>query len=379
MDPYAAEIQAFWALWPENHGLGQGTVRDEAAGAGSVSVLGGGARCHQVLGEGRPLTWDDRQTAAVMALFHRQRRALPVFGAWVEAVRSNADSIRYPEDLIFMPVEAFLSPDLYHGLPQRPQTVFRSSGTSSGPGQRSQHWIAYPEMLGARSLRFALQNLGGLEDRVLLALLPSYMERGDSSLLYMLQYFMNHGGLAFGAFYHRNYFELMHRWKQAHQEGHAVLAWGIPHALVEWLSQHPFEAGSLDVLIETGGHKGMEHPMTATQMRHWLKARLGPLGLGSEYGMTELGSQAYWLEGGQWEGLVFPESVAVGIYRVDNPLEWEKAGGQGGINVFDPANYFSLAFIQTRDLGRILPDGSLELLGRISGAEPRGCNWLFHS
>jgi hypothetical protein len=98
--------------------------------------------------------------------------------------------------------------------------------------------------------------------------------------------------------------------------------------------------------------------------------------LGGEYGMTELGSQAYRLDGTRWEGYVFPPMVGVGFYRTDNPLEWEKAGGIGGLNMVDPANYYSVSFIQTRDLGRCLPDGSLELLGRLDGAEPRGCNLL---
>jgi len=329
-----------------------------------------------------------------MALFHQQRQALPSFGRWVNALRSDADSIRYPGQLVFMPVDAFKHEDLFWVVP-RPDTHFLSSGTGSqagvnqrggiGDAQRSRHWMAFDADVMARSLGHAVQCLGDMSNSTLLALLPSYMDRGGSSLLAMLQYFMDHGTMRVGGFYRRDYSLLMQRWQEASQEGRSTLVWGIPHALWDWFGDElwrnrTWQPRHGDMLIETGGTKGMAQGWTPQGFREWLgeqtKSAVG-LRLGSEYGMTELGSQAYRVQGSAFEGFVFPSSVGIGIYRYDNPLEWESAGARGGINIVDTSNYYSLAFIQTADLGRILPDGSLELLGRLEGAEARGCNMLY--
>ena len=376
----------FWGLWDEPQG--QTVAR---------SAVDGGLSCHAVLGgglvkQGRP--WTDEQTAGVMEMFDRQREALPSFGRWVNAVRPHAESIRYPDQLVFMPVEAFKQEELYWGVP-RPSTLFRSSGTgaqsktlpgeSSEEPQRSRHWMAYESDVMGRALRHAVHCLGNFQNRSLLALLPSYMDRGESSLLSMLQYFMDQGDFQFGAFYRKDYKALMEQWALAGQEGRSTLVWGIPHALKDWFGDQgwkdrSWQARPGDILIETGGTKGMEQDWTPEGFRDWLRLQTkdsAGLRLGSEYGMTELGSQAYRIEGSALKGFVFPASVGIGIYRSDNPLEWENAGARGGINIVDTSNYYSLAFIQTSDRGRILPDGTLELLGRLEGAEARGCNMLY--
>jgi hypothetical protein len=211
------------------------------------------------------------------------------------------------------------------------------------------------------------------------------MDRGDSSLLAMLQYFMDHGTMNFGGFYRKDYALLMQRWQESVKEGRPTMVWGIPHALWDWFGHELWKNKSWkalhgDILIETGGTKGMERGWTPEGFRAWLgeQTKFEPgLRLGSEYGMTELGSQAYRVEGSVYEGFVFPSSVGIGIYRSDNPLEWESPGARGGINMVDTSNYYSLAFIQTADSGRILQDGTLELLGRLEGAEARGCNMLY--
>ncbi len=386
IDSLRAEMLQFWSLWDE-------TQRQAASG----KVEGGGFSCHAVLGGAagkHGLQWNDEQTAGVMDLFHRQREAMPSFGRWVNAVRPNADAIRYPDQLVFMPVEAFKHEELYWGVP-RPGTLFRSSGTTAQSRnlkresvketQRSRHWMAYEVDVMARALRHAVHCLGDIKNRSLLAILPSYMDRGESSLLAMLQYFMDHGDFQYGAFYRKDYKALMEQWEVAVQEGRSTLVWGIPHALQDWFGDDLWKNRSWqtrpgDILIETGGTKGMVQVWTPEGFRDWLRDQINTsqgLRLGSEYGMTELGSQAYRIDGSALEGFVFPASVGVGIYRSDNPLEWESSGARGGINIVDTSNYYSLAFIQTSDKGRILSDGTLELLGRLEGAEARGCNMLY--
>ena len=386
LDTRRAEMLEFWSLWDGSQGQDS-----------SHTAVDEGVSCHAILGGGlgsQGLSWNDEQTAGVMELFHRQREALPCFDRWVKAVRPDAESIRYPDQLVFMPVEAFKHEELFWGV-TRPDTLFRSSGTgahsrtptgeSAEEPQRSRHWMAYHTDVMARALRHAVRCLGNFKDRSLLALLPSYMDRGESSLLAMLQYFMDHGGFQFGAFYRKDYRALMEQWELAVKEGRSTLVWGIPHALKDWFD-HPswknrsWQARPGDILIETGGTKGMDQDWTPEGFRDWLRVQSNQssgLRMGSEYGMTELGSQAYRIEGADREGFVFPASVGIGIYRSDNPLEWESAGARGGINIVDTSNYYSLAFIQTSDRGRILPDGSLELLGRLDGAEARGCNMLY--
>ncbi|MBM3935546.1 MAG: hypothetical protein FJ343_00140 [Sphingomonadales bacterium] len=386
MDSLRESLLQFWSLWDKQpiQGCSGLTNLEEPA-------------CHAILGGGSGMgwkNWNDEQTAAVMDLFHRQRQALPSFGRWVNALRPNADSIRYPDQLVFMPVDAFKHEDLYWGVP-RPSTVFRSSGTSAQVSthsegvfsevQRSRHWMAFESEVMARSMMHAVQCLGDLNNSILLALLPSYMDRGESSLLAMLQYFMDHGAMKFGAFYRKDYATLMRQWKEAGNAGRSTLVWGIPHALWDWFGDNlwrnrDWQPHQGDILIETGGTKGMDQGWTPEGFRGWLREQISSatgLRLGSEYGMTELSSQAYRIDGSAFEGFVFPASVGIGIYRSDNPLEWESPGTRGGINIVDTSNYYSLAFLQTADAGRILQDGSLELLGRLEGAETRGCNMLY--
>lgn len=353
VDRFALKMLDFWSLW-ENQG--------------SHAVLG-----TRTVGSG----WTDQQCAAIMDLFHRQRQEIPVFGKFVEAVKPDASAIRYPEDLVFLPIEAFKDHELAWGPPPGMRQLFRSSGTSAGVQRRSVHSMAYPDLVWERSLDFAQTILGPLNGKALLALLPSYMDRGESSLLAMLAFYMEASDLAQGTFYNKDYNAFTRDWQRAQLEQSPVLAWGIPHALLEWIQDTDLVTDAIDILIETGGSKGMERTWTEEERRQCWRQALGPsIRLGGEYGMTELGSQAYRLDGTRWVGYVFPPMVGVGFYRTDNPLEWEKAGGIGGLNIVDPANYYSVSFIQTRDLGRCLPDGSLELLGRLEGAEPRGCNLL---
>lgn len=360
VDRFALKMLDFWSLW-ENQG--------SHAVLGSPSVGSG----YLTMGSG----WTDQQCAAILDLFHRQRQEIPVFGRFVEAVKSNASAIRYPEDLVFLPIEAFKEHELAWGPPPSARQLFRSSGTSAGVQRRAVHSMAYPDLVWERSLDFAQTILGPLDGKALLALLPSYMDRGESSLLAMLAFYMEASDLVQGSFYNKDYNAFTRDWQQAQLNQSPVLAWGIPHALLEWIQETDLVASSSDILMETGGSKGMDRTWTEAERRQcWRQALGSSIRLGGEYGMTELGSQAYRLDGTRWEGYVFPPMVGVGFYRADNPLEWEKAGGIGGLNMVDPANYYSVSFIQTRDLGRCLPDGSLELLGRLDGAEPRGCNLL---
>ncbi|MFM9061274.1 MAG: hypothetical protein ACKOQP_06360 [Bacteroidota bacterium] len=354
VDQNALNLLDFWSLW-ENQGS------------------------HAVLGPTTVSGWSDRQCAAIMELFHQQRREVPLFGRYVEAIRSESANIRYPDDLVFLPIEAFKEHEL-HGRPHLPRQVFRSSGTVGGVQRRAEHALAYPELVWARSQAFAQSILGSWAGYHLLALLPSYLDRGESSLLAMLDGYLKSPELIRGNYYNKEYRLFSEDWKAARRQGQSVLAWGIPYALMEWCEQVDFEPGLGDILIETGGTKGMPKAWTEEDRRAFWRKKLGStLRLGGEYGMTELGSQAYQLEGSPWAGYVFPPMVGVGIYRVDDPLEWEKPGAVGGLCLVDPANYYGVSFVQTQDLGRILEDGSLALLGRMGGAEPRGCNLLYFS
>lgn len=250
------------------------------------------------------------------------------------------------------------------------QTIFRSSGTTGS--LTSSHYI--------RDLSFYLQHaercfehfFGPLAGYHFLSLLPSYLERKDSSLVIMMDYFISRSGSPYSGFYLNNIEKLLKDLETLRKgKGKAVL-FGVTFALLELAEKYAPDLGHC-MVFETGGMKGRRPEMTRAELHTSLRKGLNVSEVYSEYGMTELQSQAY--SNGKGRFLTPPWAKVIGR-DITDPFRKGLQNETAGINVIDLANWHSVAFIETEDLGKVHQDGSFEILGRLDNSDVRGCNLL---
>jgi hypothetical protein len=219
-------------------------------------------------------------------------------------------------------------------------------------------------------LKNFIQEFGSIEDLTILALLPNYLEQGDSSLVYMVQTLIAESKNELSGFVLNDHEELLNRIKISSTQNKRTILIGVSYALLDLAEAKPDLSGT--VIIETGGMKGRRKEMTKAELHEALKQAFGTASIHSEYGMTELLSQAYSHSNGIFHT---PEWMRILIRDTNDPLTLLPDGKTGGVNVIDLANIYSCPFIATQDLGRITPDG-FEILGRFDLADIRGCNLL---
>jgi hypothetical protein len=223
------------------------------------------------------------------------------------------------------------------------------------------------------------QFYGNIEDYCVLALLPSYLEREGSSLIYMVKDLIESSRHEDSGFYLNNYAELVAKLQKLNREGQNVILIGVTYALLDLIeyaqaTSFPLEGlGSNLILMETGGMKGKRKEMIREELHAQLSAGFGVSKIHSEYGMTELLSQAYSLGDGLFE---CPPWMQILIRDTEDALTYVPEGKTGGINVIDLANINSCSFIATQDLGKKYPNHSFEVLGRFDHSDIRGCNLL---
>jgi hypothetical protein len=305
-----------------------------------------------------------------LELFRYQAEHNPIYKAYLSALNTPVEKISRLEEIPFMPIDFFKNHTVKTGEWEE-QAVFESSGTT---GQvRSRHYIEdltfYQQVCAQAFERF----YGPLQDYAFMALLPSYLERSNSSLVAMMDYFIKESGSSYSGFYLHNYEELLHNIGQARKEGkRKILLIGVTFALLELAEE--YECDLLDVIVmETGGMKGRRKEMIRAELHEVLTNRLGVPLVHAEYGMTELLSQAY----SKGNGLFgVPPWMKVVLRDLNDPYCISKNLRQGGINVIDLANAHSCAFIETQDVGREYPNGTFEALGRFDNSDVRGCNLL---
>ena len=204
----------------------------------------------------------------------------------------------------------------------------------------------------------------------ILALLPGYLERADSSLVYMVRALMEASAHPDNGFY-LNEFEALNALLQKPCDRHTLLI-GVSFALLDFAERHPAHLPHTTIM-ETGGMKGRREEITRGELHQLLQAAFGLDGIHSEYGMTELLSQAYAKKEGRFH---CPPWMRIGIRELNDPLSPAEEGRSGAINVTDLANMYSCSFIATSDLGRRAVDGSFEVLGRVDYSDTRGCNLM---
>lgn len=250
------------------------------------------------------------------------------------------------------------------------QTIFRSSGTTGST--TSQHLVRDVAFYERNARRGFEEAYGALSEYTTLALLPAYLERKDSSLVYMADYFIRQSADPQSGFFLNNYDDLAAVLRQYAAENKPTLLLGVSFAL--WDMAERYQLGFEELIVmETGGMKGRRKELTRSELHAILAPAFRQKHIHSEYGMTELLSQAY----SQGEGLFRPApTMRVFTRDITDPLTLQKDGRTGVINIIDLANLDTISFIATDDLGRRYADGSFEVLGRLDAADVRGCNLL---
>ncbi|MCX2484084.1 acyl transferase [Pedobacter sp. MR2016-24] len=250
------------------------------------------------------------------------------------------------------------------------EIVFSSSGTT-GMSQ-SKHFVTDVAVY-EDSFNKAFQQFYGIaKDTCILALLPSYLERDGSSLIYMVDALLKQSEHPESGYFLHNHEDLYKRLQERQNSGQKTILIGVTYALLDFLDTYAINFPEL-IVMETGGMKGKRKEMVREELHNILKAGFGVNFIHSEYGMTELLSQAYSSGNGIFD---CPPWMKVVLRDTNDPLTLLEKNQTGGINIIDLANINSCSFIATQDLGRVFPDGSFEVLGRFDNADIRGCNLL---
>lgn len=302
----------------------------------------------------------DRMTLEV---FRFQAEACAPYREYLELLGVDPAAVECPEQIPFLPIELFKSHRVYCGS-NPPQQIFTSSSTT---GQTpSRHYVADLRIYEEAFTRSFELFYGPAEQTAIFALLPNYLEREGSSLIYMVEGLIRRGG---GGFYLYDHDALL-RDMEAHQ-GKKILL-GVSYALWDLAEE---QRGTLhDVIVmETGGMKGRREELPREEFHRLLCDAFGVQSIHSEYGMAELMSQAYSDGNGIFRT---PPWMRICVRDLNDPFRLLPSGATGGVNLIDLANRYSCSFLQTQDLGKVYDDGSFRILGRISGSEIRGCNLL---
>lgn len=298
-----------------------------------------------------------------LEVFRFQAEACAPYREYLELLGVDPAAVECPEQIPFLPIELFKSHRVYCGS-NPPQQIFTSSSTT---GQTpSRHYVADLRIYEEAFTRSFELFYGPAEQTAIFALLPNYLEREGSSLIYMVEGLIRRGG---GGFYLYDHDALL-RDMEAHQ-GKKILL-GVSYALWDLAEE---QRGALrDVIVmETGGMKGRREELPREEFHRLLCDAFGVQSIHSEYGMAELMSQAYSDGNGIFRT---PPWMRICVRDLNDPFRLLPNGATGGVNLIDLANFYSCSFLQTQDLGKLYEDGSFRILGRISGSEIRGCNLL---
>lgn len=300
---------------------------------------------------------------AALELFRFQAERCAPYREYLGLVGVSAEDVAHTGQIPFLPIEFFKTHRVYCGAGE-PEIVFTSSTT--GGGNPSRHHMErksdYEQVFKAAFRRF----YGTISAHSIYALLPGYLERQGSSLVYMAEHLIREAG---GGFYLDEYERLT---RDMADDPKPKILLGVSYALLDYAETAPGKLADT-VVMETGGMKGRREEMPKEAFHAELGRAFGTDAIHSEYGMAELSSQAYSHGGGIFYA---PPWMRVVVRDPNDPFSQLPAGASGGVNIIDLANISSCAFIQTQDLGVAYPDGGFSVLGRADRSEIRGCNLL---
>lgn len=304
--------------------------------------------------------------AVAMRVFELQYKSNYFYRQFCDLLgRKNPSSIY---EIPFLPISFFKNKTVIQDGLKAP-VVFKSSSTT-GEG-RSHHHVAFPTIYEQSFLQTYQEKIGLPEEQIIFALLPNYFSQGDSSLVYMVNQLIEKTNHPQSGFFLDELEQLPSKIALATRENREVILFGVSYALVD-LCEMEVELSNLTI-IETGGMKGRRREMIKEELHEIIQQKLKPQKLTSEYGMTELLSQAYLSEEGYFEG---PSWMNVLIRDTNDPNCFLSENKTGGVNVIDLANLYSCSFIATDDLGQIGAQNKFKILGRFDNSDIRGCNLL---
>ena len=305
------------------------------------------------------------ETAQLLCSFQAQHN--PVYKQWIELSKQTSSDINAVDKIPFLPISFFKNQDVYIG--EKPSTLFESSGTTQDVV--SKHWVADTHLYEESFMRCFNLFYGDVTEYCIIGLLPSYLERQHSSLVYMVDALIKASGHAQSGFYLNEFEKLDTVLKQLEASKTKIWFIGVSFGLIDFSNAFPQQLQHANV-IETGGMKGRKEELTKEALHALLSRNLGVSNIQSEYGMTELLSQAYSLGGGIFR---CPPWMKVLVGEDADPTAL-KIKGRGVLHIIDLANIYSCAFIATQDMGELYEDGSFKVLGRADNSDRRGCSLL---
>jgi len=289
---------------------------------------------------------------------------------WVQQLSINPDKLSRLNEIPFLPIEFFKTHDIICNGTKHNEIEFTSSAT--GIGIPSKHRVLNSEIYELSFLKGFELFFGSPADYVIVALLPNYLSRKGSSLVYMFNDLIKRSGHQDSGFFLDNLNSLISIINKYQNSNQKVLLLGVTYALLD-LCELNISLSNNFIVMETGGMKGNRPEMLKEELHTYLKSKFNIEKIYSEYGMTELLSQAYCTGNLTFKTVPWMKFL---IRDVNDPFSLVENGRTGGINVIDLANVNSCSFIATKDLGRITENGELQLLGRFDDSDTRGCNLL---
>lgn len=303
-----------------------------------------------------------------LSAFYFQYNYNKVYNEYCSYLRINPSKVSNPEAIPFLPISLFKTHKVVT-TEFEPSVVFYSSSTT---GQvPSKHYVCDEDLYRRVCLAGFKKFYGNPKQYAILGLLPAYLERTGSSLVYMVDYLIKYSDNPNSGFYLHNHQELFERINELETHGQKYILIGVSFALLDFIENYSI-AMKNGIVMETGGMKGRRKELVRAELHSQLKTAFGLKSVHSEYGMTELLSQAYMAENGLYK---CSDTMKVLVRETNDPLSVMNFG-TGALNIIDLANIYSSCFIQSSDLGTVNTDGSFSVSGRFDSAEVRGCNLM---
>lgn len=313
---------------------------------------------------------DEDFNKTAFQVFHFQLEHNVIYKQYVSSLGTNLSSLTHYSQIPCLPISFFKTQNVVCGPISEDVVCFQSSGTTGS--QTSKHFVKHIELYEKSFTKGFELFYGSPSDFCILALLPSYLERKGSSLVYMFDSLIKQSKHSQSGFFLNNYNDLIETLNFLKQSNQKTLLIGVTYALLDLAEKH-IELFDNLILMETGGMKGKRKEMVKEELYTFLSEKLHVSSIHSEYGMTELLSQAYSKGNGIFN---YSPWMRILIRDTNDPFAGIKVGKTGGINVIDLANLYSCSFIETKDLGKLHQNHSFEIIGRFDNSDIRGCNLL---